>query len=409
MCAQASWSAENVLGRLAILDATFVPVTPWWGGGPSGYTTRFPSAGSIVGRVRWFLRTVYNRFCAEPGELYNYRASMEFVDEIIGSTESASSYLFRVEERERRYEVPPGVREIPRVKLATLRKKGGREGTAMEGDRGDVGLSWTEGHENVPVWGSSFRMIVRMRANSPKGSGPAVAGATLLTLAYIGAGKAASRGFGRFYPDMSRRGPAQGMPSRDVRVQAIAEHIWRGEYKEAFSKYYELFKKEACVDKSPRVNDWRASAVPLAPIVGSAHPERADVITEVPYNGNVIQALVDLGRCFMGTTWRSCGIDDVSAYTRLLGRPRFRPSDALRRISAVVGTPVPLPPISSGAGGPAPSASRMLLLPFMSLDDHVKKGGLTGGAGYAEHLMDNLSKVCGKVRRCASGPARGWR
>ncbi|MGC8970454.1 MAG: type III-B CRISPR module RAMP protein Cmr1, partial [Conexivisphaera sp.] len=146
MCAQAAqWSAEKVLDRLSVLEARFTPVTPWWGGGPNGCTTEFPSSSSIVGRVRWFLRTAYNTFCAKERELDNYEASRKFVDELLGSTGSASAYSFQIEALGSSPKFVD-VSQVPRVKLAKL----GHKNQQCDSSR----LGWAELETRLPVEGN---------------------------------------------------------------------------------------------------------------------------------------------------------------------------------------------------------------------------------------------------------------
>ncbi|MGC9117276.1 MAG: type III-B CRISPR module RAMP protein Cmr1, partial [Conexivisphaera sp.] len=285
MCAQAAqWSAEKVLDRLSVLEARFTPVTPWWGGGPNGCTTEFPSSSSIVGRVRWFLRTAYNTFCAKERELDNYEASRKFVDELLGSTGSASAYSFQIQ-IEALGSSPKfvdkslsRVSQVPRVKLAML----GRKNQQCDSS----GLGWAELKTRLPVEGNPFRLIVRRRDAVPRPrDDDVISGAVLITLAYLGVGKAASRGLGRFYPEPDAHVP-QG-------AEGVMKGVLSGDPKAAFSAFYGAFRAACGGGDGP--NDWRRSAVPLAPL--------AEDIVVLRHQGEVIDTLIRLGNCFMKSAW----------------------------------------------------------------------------------------------------------
>jgi hypothetical protein len=84
---------DGFIKKRLVAKIKFEGVTPWWGGDHDGYTSNHIDEDEIVGRVRWFLRTVYNRFCAT--NLNNYIEAEEFVSKIIGSTSSRSLYTIR--------------------------------------------------------------------------------------------------------------------------------------------------------------------------------------------------------------------------------------------------------------------------------------------------------------------------
>jgi CRISPR type III-B/RAMP module RAMP protein Cmr1 len=376
---EADRAAEERVRGLTVLDAEFVRVTAWWGGGPHGETLDVPTSSSIVGRVRWFIRTVYNRFCAQ--DLSNYEESMAFVDGFLGSIAGASRYRFSVQPvgsgdiagRDPGRGARNGLGDVPRVKLHNL-------------SRGRRDERW-EPRLNV----APFRLTISRNPGIDGRHDDLVAGATLLTMAYVGVGKAASRGFGRFYP---MRIHGDGVAPR------IARAIRDGEPEEAFGSFYGL-GRNLCGSGGPRStpNRWRDSRVPLAPRVGC---DEEDCVFAVRRGDaerwDEVEALGVVGNCFMKSTWKrsrgslsNCGHlgapvtgGRIPDYMWIFGLPRsarapndrsvstgyFLDGDPGRRVSTVIASP-----FRSLNDGDQRRFRGILLLPFLSLDDHLRRAG----------------------------------
>jgi len=218
-----------------IAEITFTSITPWWGGDAERYTRDLPTPDTIVGKTRWFLRTVYNTFCAS--NLDSYEESFEFINNFLGSNSKASLFTIEVSQTE---------------KKSTMKSdKKGKSPTFIK-DNFIVKIYQTFAYsENDDM--AKFKDIF--------------IGGLLITLAYVGIGKGANRGYGRFYPvEIAYDGGSKESP-----VKKIAEKIQGGSIREAFGAYYVLFKnnlKDKC--NKDKGNDWRNSSVPLAPPIQPA-------------------------------------------------------------------------------------------------------------------------------------------
>jgi len=102
--------AQTIAGRRTILSATFVNVTPWWGGGPFTDTIicldseckqldyALPNSETVKGLLRWVLRTIYASI--EDIEDVNYKdIEKKYVASLFGSTSSESKVHVMVESR----------------------------------------------------------------------------------------------------------------------------------------------------------------------------------------------------------------------------------------------------------------------------------------------------------------------
>jgi len=426
---EAERAAEERVRGLTVLSAEFVRVTAWWGGGPHGETLDVPTPSSIVGRVRWFIRTVYNRFCAR--DLSKYEESMAFVDGFLGSIAGASRYRFSVQPvgsggsagRDPGRGAQDDLGDVPRVRLYN-----------MGGERRD---GKSEPRLNV----APFRLTISGNPGIDGHHDELVAGATLLTMAYVGVGKAASRGFGRFYP---RRIDGDGL------VPRIARAIRGGRPEEAFGLFYGL-GGNLCGGGGhpPAPNPWRDSHVPLAPRVDC---DGEDCIFTVQRDDarhwDEVKALDVVGNCFMKNTWkRSRGslsncdhlrgaLDTggrIQDYVWIFGLPRNAKApnnrrvstgyfldgvDPGRRTSTVIASP-----FLSLNDGDQPLFRGILLLPFLSLDDHLRRAGklrILGGRGEikprplfrgevdAERLGDGIAEAV-RALRCICESTGGYR
>ncbi|HIP65484.1 MAG TPA: hypothetical protein EYH08_03035, partial [Pyrodictium sp.] len=99
--------AREIAGRRLILSATFVNVTPWWGGGPFTDTIlcldrecnqldyALPNSETVKGLLRWVLRTLYASI-----EGADYTSIEEkYVAPLLGSTSSESKVHVMVESK----------------------------------------------------------------------------------------------------------------------------------------------------------------------------------------------------------------------------------------------------------------------------------------------------------------------
>jgi hypothetical protein len=197
-------------------EGRFRSVTPWWGGGPYGTVKDeegrvwYPSAETVAGRTKWFTRHLL--WICREGEFdhkerrdgkFNHKELEERIEELLGYIPGARP--------------PPSalalsVDPAPDVKPAPLEPAGGSQGAKpKEVPRVALGHLGTKWHylkdDDVPVNGVAITMRIRAPAGRladalKVGDGARrFAAAAMITLAYAGVGRAANRGFGRFYPD----------------------------------------------------------------------------------------------------------------------------------------------------------------------------------------------------------------
>jgi len=228
-------------------DGEFHSVTPWWGGGPYGtlmdekYNIWYPSAETINGKTKWFARHLL--WTCEDGE-FNHVELEKRVEELFGyaGKKSLKTSTFRliVDASEKNTSKPfpdPNYEELPRVKFV------------------HVGVKWDYLKDyDDPVDGLTINVKIFAPAEGLSGdsgssinSAKKLAVAIMLTLAYAGIGRAANRGFGRFYPNID-----QLNQNSDQDLVQIAKLIVSGkveDQKEAITKGVELLLNKNCADK----------------------------------------------------------------------------------------------------------------------------------------------------------------
>ncbi|ADL18420.1 hypothetical protein ASAC_0011 [Acidilobus saccharovorans 345-15] len=379
--------------RRLVARLRLTPTTPWWGGDHSTRTSQEVDEDEINGRLRWFLRTVYNRFCAR--DLSDYSEAEKFVSGFLGSTGMVSRYVFRAST------LGPGdvakqFDQLPRVKLTLL---GNRRGLS-KGDLLPLNLRGLD------------LSIYRSRAEKDPGYDDLVVGGVLITLAFVGVGRGANRGFGRFAPSECPAGGSQF-------IEKLCTYVKDGNVTEAFRLYYNRFKEVAGCSSE---NSWEESAVPLAPLVDGEGP---DVIRAVPNctARDSYEALRVLQEAFLKVNLRSVmgrgGLSSAEVHSWLLGLPRRIKSTGYflvseeseepgRRQSMLVASPVRVN-----------NAYRLYFLPFLSLRDHEQiysmlehrsgSGEVTkvGDMIRGEELRDVISELVDAVARAAEARCRG--
>jgi CRISPR type III-B/RAMP module RAMP protein Cmr1 len=232
----------------------FKGVTPWWGGDYEGKTSDRIDEDEIVGRLRWFLRTVYNRFCNV--NLNNYKDSENKVSEYLGSTECVSLYIYKA----KNYKASQNFsyKKLGRVSFVLSDKP---PNIANKFEPKDV----------------EFELEILRRGGDNKRD-EIVVGGTLITLAFLGVGRGANRGFGRFVP-------------KDCNIsigKEICEKIISGDIMGAFEYFYSKFKQ---TENCNSVNNWTDSYVPLAPLLDST---RVDSIRKTLCTSNNIITVLDI-------------------------------------------------------------------------------------------------------------------
>jgi len=269
--------------RRLVAGIMFKGATPWWGGDYEGNTSDHVDEDEIIGRVRWFLRTVYNRFCAT--NLNSYVEAEEFVSKLLGSTSSRSIYTIRTTNTR---PVPNNCIDLPRIKLATQ----GRRDT-----------------ENL-LPKNIQNLTIEIYRNGSSNFDEIIVGAITLTLVFLGIGRGANRGFGRFVPNTC--------PNI---ANGICNKVLHGDVRGAFDEFYNTFRR---VTNCNRVNSWDQSAVPLAPLTaGSIDSIRVIQCNMDPCNQmNVIQNAV-MKVTFKTTVFRARATDEGGyIHTFIFGFPR---------------------------------------------------------------------------------------
>jgi len=243
---------NGLVDKYKIFEGEFKSVTYYWGGDYEEKTYRSVKGGNIIcrvseneiiGRLRWFLRTVYARFSVNEEHLKDYGKAdslLKFLGVSNPKESIKSSYLFRVEdvkcekigeEDKKKFDA-----NMPsRVKLVLLKYK----------DK-------SEAEYHYPLARVTFSLKIFNTANENKDF--LVVGGTILSLAYLGIGKATSRGFGRFYPTRWESGSIKDELSK------LISQVKNGEVENAFSYFYSNsgFNLNS-------YNEWTKSAIPLAP------------------------------------------------------------------------------------------------------------------------------------------------
>ncbi|MEB3797261.1 MAG: type III-B CRISPR module RAMP protein Cmr1, partial [Caldisphaeraceae archaeon] len=236
--------ANDIINKKTIFSCEFESITPWWGGGADGSTSEHVDEDEIAGRLRWFLRTVYNRFCASSDDLKSYRKSMAWVGQLLGSSVNGKSpYIIHTESR--------AITKINKRKAPI--------------DNLNLSLK-------IILNGSVYKDAIS--DDEQKKYNEIISSATLLTLAYIGIGKRANRGFGRFYPKNCRYLNENNINNI---TKVVEEKIKEGNVEEAFSIFYDFFQENVC--KNDHINSWKESSVPLAPLVNSKDNDECTINT----------------------------------------------------------------------------------------------------------------------------------
>lgn len=266
---------EGLYSKHLVARITFRGVTPWWGGDFEGCTSRWVDEDEIAGRLRWFLRTVYNRFCAN--DLNNYGESEERISQILGSTSGRSLYSFKVSDVN--WKEDDSYRELERVSKLVARGK----------DKDPKCY--------YPIKVEKFTLEV-LRTGEDGKYDKVVVGGLLITLAFLGVGRGVTRGFGRFVPES-----CSNMERCDDILSKLFELIKNGKVKEAFETFYSLFKASfKGITDCSRTNSWTNSAVPLAPLT----EDGPDSIKETQCTtDDEIRALNVIQRSVMKSTFKT--------------------------------------------------------------------------------------------------------
>jgi|GEM_PF-1212046 len=276
---------NKLIGQRLVARIMFKGSTPWWGGDYEGSTSDHVDEDEIIGRVRWFLRTVNNRFCAT--NLNNYIESEEFVSKLLGSTSLRSLYAIRTTNTR---PASNNCINLPRIRLAT------------QGIRNTKNL--------LPV--NIQNLTVEIYRNGSSTFDEIIVGALILTLVFLGIGRGANRGFGRFVPNTCPK-----------IVNSICNKILQGDVRGAFDEFYNVFRR--VTNCNNKVNSWTQSAVPLAPLT---QPNYTDSIMIIPCKAdvckqlNVIQNAV-MKVAFKTTVFRARNTDEGGyIHTFIYGLPR---------------------------------------------------------------------------------------
>jgi CRISPR type III-B/RAMP module RAMP protein Cmr1 len=358
---------EYVNKNKVVTRIPFTSVTPWWGGDYEGNTARYVDEDEIIGRLRWFLRTVYNRFFADAKDLDSYAEAEKFVSEILGSTSNVSQYIFKVNDCDAGGQLQ-NIRDQPRVKLTLMGEKDENQ------------------NKKLPLYKMKFTLEI-LRTSSDSKYDDIIVGGTLITLAYLGIGKGANRGFGRFIPDYGKCNIQFG--------KEICEAVVKGDIEEAFSKFYNAFKDAVKSDRKDNHNKWTESRVPLAPLVFSSN-DNADKITNTNCTTNDhIRALEIIQYAFLKCTLKKLTyqieIRDPAPYihTWIYGLPRnvkgtgyVSSGKDLRRQSMFIVTPV-----KKG------NQYTIYILPFLSFKDNLEKTDPNSQDGEIMHAGGKRSPV----------------
>ncbi len=200
-------------------------ISPWWGGDYESKTSDHVDEHQIAGKLRWFLKTVYNRFCAS--DLTSYEEAEAFVSRFLGSTEGTSNYSFKV--KDEKFSQSGVYFGLNRYKFVSLNKK----------------------DKNNYLPRDVVKMKLEIYRHNNTQYDKIIVEATLITLAYLGIGRGANRGFGRFVPE-----------NCNVKTgNSVCQKILYGDVLGAFNEFYSDFNKLNGCQKN---NSWENSYVPVA-------------------------------------------------------------------------------------------------------------------------------------------------
>jgi len=252
---------NKLIEQRLVARIMFKGATPWWGGDHEGFTSDHVDEDEIIGRVRWFLRTVYNRFCAT--NLNSYVEAEEFVSKLLGSTSSRSLYTIRTTNTR---PVSNNCIDLPRIRLATQGK----------GNTKNL----------LPV--NIQNLTVEIYRNGSSTFDEIIVGALILTLVFLGIGRGANRGFGRFVPNTCPK-----------IANSICNKILQGDVRGAFDEFYKIFRR---VTNCNKVNSWTQSAIPLAPLT---QPNYTDSIRIISCNNDVCNQLKAIQNAVMKVEFKT--------------------------------------------------------------------------------------------------------
>ena len=359
---------NGVVDKYKVFEGEFDSVTYYWGGDYEGKTfekksgkiiTRV-SENEIVGRLRWFLRTVLARFSPYVSDLNSYEEVEKCIyflgatsDEALKEASLKSDYIFRAEVIDYAREIRDRdlIEDLSRVKLSLMGKgKNVNQFLPIEGVKFKLeayrlkeGSSVEERHgkECIQLDKRDFLVI----------------GGTLLTLAYLGIGKATSRGFGRFYPVKNTKlWIAENI--RD-KIMKLIDDVQKGEVQRAFRDFYTNIGFNPSDPSSYK--KWTDSSIPLAPLPDGDNEDCIKVVN-VNLSSEKDNKLLNIMKCINNSTLKiyyknRLHNESVGIHTWVFGFPRAHISgkgietgyyykddknvnNALRRISLVIISPV---------------------------------------------------------------------
>ena len=362
---------NEVVGKYKVFEGEFNSITYYWGGDYEEKTYSYDkdhniichvSENEIVGRLRWFLRAVYARFCVVDENLKGYKIADNFL-KFLGTSNpketTKSSYLFRVEgvkceklEEEEKKKFNVNIRS--RVRLVLLKYK-----------------DESEKEYHYPLGKVTFSLKIFNTTNEKNENRDLlVVGGTVLTLAYLGIGKATSRGFGRFYPTRWES------KSLEDKLSKLITHVKNGEVEKAFNYFYSHsgFNLE-------NYSKWTRSTIPLAPLPCNDE-KNEECIKIVPLKS---QKLLEVIKCTNISTLKmyykkELHKKSIDIHTWVFGFPRAHigakgietgyyykddrnVNNTLRRVSLVIISPVKK----------QTNDYDIAILPFLSLEDFREK------------------------------------
>jgi len=416
---------NGIVDKYKILEGEFDSVTYYWGGDyeektfdkKNGKIITRVSENEIVGKLRWSLRTVLARFSPHVSDLRSYKG-VENCLYFLGTTSDKSfksDYVFRVEVIDNGREISNNdLEDLSRVKLSLMGEgKNKNEFLPIEGVKFKLevyrleknGLKEKEGGQNKECVQPDKRDFL-------------VIGGTILTLAYLGIGKATNRGFGRFYPVKDNKlWIAENL--RDKIIKLI-NHVQKGEVKEAFNDFYVNLGFDPSNPSSYK--KWTDSSIPLAPLPCDNNEECIKVVN-VDLSNKSNKKLLNIMKCINNSTLKiyykkKLHKESVGIHTWVFGFPRAHISakgietgyyhendkntnNTLRRISLVVISPVKK----------QTDDYDIAILPFLSLkdlEDKVKdlyhKGEYK--VDYPPKIAEEIKKIKEKLEKEGKKPPK---
>jgi len=255
---------NDLVSKRLLAKIDFKGITPWWGGDYEGYTSSIVDEDEISGKLRWFLRTIYNRFCVN--NLTNYSEAESRVSKYLGSTSGKSIYTFKIRNTQTRKNFD--YNNLQRLNLVLSNRQ--------DQDR------------YVPIDVIRFTLEIFRDPNMDNKYDEIIVDGILITLAFLGIGKGTNRGFGRFIP----------INCNNLNM-SVCNEIIRGDVKGAFNKFYDIFKR---IEGCNRLNQWINSTVPLSPLTTGD----VDSISETTCtNNNIIQVLDTIQSSLLKSTLKT--------------------------------------------------------------------------------------------------------